>query len=124
MAKTPAKTKKAAGPKRDIKKVKKRLLDERAEIEKLEAITEGDRKPVELDQQTQGRLARMDAIQLHEMALEQERRREVEIQRIDAALKRIEEGEYGYCLSCGDEISPKRLDTDPATPLCVDCASG
>ncbi len=120
MAKAPAKKKKGL----DLKKMKKRLLDERADIEKLEEMTEGDRKPVELDQQTQGRLARMDAMQLHEMALEQERRREVEIQRIDAALKRMEEGEYGYCLSCGDEISPKRLDTDPAAPLCVDCASG
>ncbi len=108
----------------DLKKVKKQLLDARAEIEHLEEITEDDRKPVELDQQTQGRLSRMDALQVHEMALEQERRREIEIQRIDAALKRIDEGEYGYCVACGEDIEEKRLASDPAVPLCVDCASG
>ena len=108
----------------DLKKVKKQLLDARAEIEHLEKITVDDRKPVELDQQTQGRLSRMDALQVHEMALEQERRREIEIQRIDAALKRIDEGEYGYCVSCGEDIEVKRLASDPAVPLCVDCAPG
>ncbi len=108
----------------DLKKVRKQLLDARAEIEHLEEITVDDRKPVELDQQTQGRLSRMDALQVHEMALEQERRREIEIQRIDAALKRIDEGEYGYCVACGEDIEEKRLAGDPAVPLCVDCASG
>ena len=65
----------------------------------------------------------MDARQLHEMALEQERQREIEIQRIDAARKRIDEGEHGYRVSCGEDIEEKRLANDPALPLCVDCAS-
>ena len=96
----------------------------RAEIERLEEMTVEDRKPVELDQQTQGRLSRMDALQVQEMALEQERRREIELQRIDAALQRITEREYGYCAMCGDEIAPERLENDPAVALCVDCAQG
>ena len=66
----------------------------------------------------------MDALQGQAMAQEQQRRRLTEIARIDAALARVEEGEYGWCLKCGDPVARPRLETDPAAPLCVDCASG
>ena len=39
------------------------------------------------------------------------------------ALKRIEADEFGWCVSCGDEIALKRLELDPATPTCIECAS-
>jgi DnaK suppressor protein len=68
-------------------------------------------------------LSRLDAIQVQEMALEQERRRAVEITRIDAALRRMDEDEFGYCVSCGDDIAPARLDNNPAVPTCITCAS-
>lgn len=45
-----------------------------------------------------------------------------EIQRIRAALERIEDGSYGYCVTCGDVIAPERLDLVPATPFCSGCA--
>ena len=106
----------------DLKRFKKRLKDARDELLLLETLTEEGRKPVELDQTQQGRLSRMDAIQLQEMALEQNRRRELEIKRIEAALQRIEDGEFGFCNNCGDNIPFKRLEVSPSTPLCVDCA--
>ena len=34
---------------------------------------------------------------------------------------RMDEYEYGYCLSCGDDIAAARLVADPAATLCVDC---
>ena len=40
---------------------------------------------------------------------------------IDAALARIEEGTYGKCSSCGDEIPPGRLEAYPWASLCIDC---
>ena len=46
------------------------------------------------------------------------------VSKIDAALRRIEEGEYGYCTGCGEEIEAKRLALDPALATCVDCAAG
>lgn len=52
------------------------------------------------------------------------RRRLTRIQQVEAALKRIEDGEYGYCLSCGEEIEERRLATDPAAPLCIACSRG
>ena len=105
----------------DDKKIKKRLLTEREEIHALTQSTQDDRKPVELDQSTVGRLSRVDALQVQAMAQETGRRRKVELQRIDAALQRIDEGEYGYCIHCGEEIAPKRLEVDPSAPLCIKC---
>ncbi len=40
---------------------------------------------------------------------------------VDAALERIEEGSYGTCVVCGTEISPARLEARPASIHCVDC---
>lgn len=41
-----------------------------------------------------------------------------EIRQIEAALKRVEAGEYGFCAYCGEPISQERLDIVPATPFC------
>lgn len=39
-----------------------------------------------------------------------------------SALIRLEEGEYGYCQDCGEDIAPKRLQLDPAASKCISCA--
>ncbi|MFV2053041.1 TraR/DksA family transcriptional regulator [Aliiroseovarius sp. YM-037] len=85
--------------------------------------TEGT-KTVMLDQQSVGRLSRMDAIQNQAIAQAAQARREQLKSRIQSALARIEEDEFGYCVECGDEIAPKRLDLDPTTTICVTCAAG
>ncbi|MBU0961329.1 MAG: RNA polymerase-binding protein DksA [Proteobacteria bacterium] len=41
--------------------------------------------------------------------------------KIEAALQRIEDGEYGECASCGDLIGMKRLEARPVTTLCIEC---
>lgn len=81
------------------------------------------RKPVELDQQSVGRLSRMDAMQQQAMADAEARRRQTDIARIDAALTRIEEGDYGWCLTCGEAIAEKRLAIDPMATRCISCAA-
>ena len=100
------------------------LLSRRAELEHLAETRRDDRRPVELDQTRVGRLSRMDALQSQAMAVATERRRSLELTRIAAALQRIDEGEYGYCVACGDEIPVKRLELDPTTTVCVACAAG
>ncbi len=106
----------------DIAAFKARLLEMKAELEALAQEHEHDSDVVELDQTTQGRLSRMDALQGQAMAQEVARRRDAEIKRIDVALKRLEEGDFGYCVSCGEEIQVKRLDFDPSVPNCINCA--
>jgi DnaK suppressor protein len=87
-----------------------------------ERLSEADRAPVVLDQDSVGRLSRIDAMQIQAMALAQQRRRQSERQAIEAALRRIEEGEFGYCLSCGEEIAEARLEQNPAVATCITCA--
>ena len=107
----------------DLPRLRARLEERRAELLGLIHSSEESRGVVELDQTRQGRLSRMDALQGQAMAQETERRRQLEIQRIDAALQRLKDGEYGYCVACGEDIEPKRLAHDPSVPNCLKCAS-
>ena len=50
-------------------------------------------------------------------------RERVLLQKIDQALVRIEEGEYGRCSLCEEEIGIKRLPARPVAMLCIDCKS-
>jgi DnaK suppressor protein len=109
-------------PQRDDAAIEARLRARRAEVADAAAAHEDDRRPVQLDQTRIGRLSRMDAMQDQAMAIELERRREVELARIDSALERLADGEYGYCVTCGEAIEPRRLELDPAIPLCLGCA--
>lgn len=45
------------------------------------------------------------------------------IKKIQQAITRIDEGEFGYCVSCGEEISIARLKARPVTTLCIACKS-
>ncbi len=108
----------------DPAEVERRLKARLAELERLSAGSGESRAAVELDQTRVGRLSRMDALQGQAMAQATEARRQREIQRIRAALERLAEAEYGACVVCGEEIAARRLELDPATPTCVDCAAG
>lgn len=46
-----------------------------------------------------------------------------EIASVNRALLRIEQGDYGECVRCGDRIAPKRLEARPEAALCFACAS-
>lgn len=106
----------------DLDAIRSRLDARRQALQDVSASAEDARKPVELDQQMVGRLSRMDALQNQQMHLEQERRRVLELKRIEATLARLDDEDYGYCHNCGEEIELKRLELDPTTPLCVSCA--
>jgi len=78
---------------------------------------------VQLDQTKVGRLSRMDAIQQQSMAQSTMRNIETRLKRIHAALLKIEEGEFGYCDECGEEIAMERLDVQPEASCCFACQS-
>jgi DnaK suppressor protein len=98
------------------------LMKLRGELTALvSGATEGA-KPVDLDEPI-GRISRVDAMQQQKMLAAnrqaaQQRRRQVE-----AALDRIEAGEFGECQGCGEDIEPRRLEAQPEAPLCLDCQS-
>lgn len=103
----------------EIAGYKARLEAQKTELAALLETASSSGATVKLDQRSVGRLSRMDALQGQAMALETERRRVQEIRRIEAALKRIDEGEYGFCAVSGEPIPRARLDLDPAAATTV-----
>ena len=106
----------------ELARIRQQLLQLQQELLDLNESGDQASAVVELDQSRVGRLSRMDALQDQAMAQEQKRRRAQELQQIAAALQRIDSGDYGYCLECGNEIASKRLEFNPSAPLCIDCA--
>lgn len=82
------------------------------------------RRTVALDQQSVGRLSRMDALQNQAMAHAQGARRAGERKRLLAARQRIAMDDYGHCMDCGEDIALPRLRSDPAVLRCIACARG
>lgn len=103
--------------------VRKKLTAMLDEVMAIEQAGGDSAETVELDQARIGRLSRMDALQAQAMSKETSRRRNEKILRIRAALKRLDEDQYGRCVRCDEPINPKRLELDPATALCIECAS-
>ena len=100
------------------------LLASLAALTREDDLGRDGQRTVELDQQSVGRLSRMDALQQQAMARATQTRRGQARHRIEAALARIDDGEFGFCSECGDEIPLRRLELDPTVPTCVSCASG
>ena len=100
------------------------LLVRLAELNEIEEMSAESRRPVELDQQSVGRLSRMDAIQQQAMAFASQGRRQHDMRLITQALARMQEDDFGYCGTCGEPIAYGRLQLDPTLALCIECASG
>jgi DnaK suppressor protein len=81
-------------------------------------------KIVERDQQAIGRVSRMYAMQRQAIACAIQARRWLGVTRLKAALARLEDGDYGVCRDCGEDIPMGRLELDPTHPLCISCAFG
>ena len=105
----------------DLEQTHARLLALRAELEEESAASAQSRAPVTLDQQSVGRLSRMDAMAGQNMAAAAERARQAMMVKIDSALRRLDDGDYGFCRECDEPIAPNRLEADPTASLCIAC---
>jgi DnaK suppressor protein len=101
------------------------LLALRQELKELLELSVASTKPVALDEPI-GRLSRMDAMQQQSMAVANRNGAKRRQQLVDAALRRIGEGDYGDygdCLECGEPVGYRRLNAAPEVGLCVNCQS-
>ena len=64
----------------------------------------------------------MDAMQQQAMALEMDRRGDVQLKRVEGAFLRLEKGTYGECARCNERIDEKRMDNDATVFFCIACA--
>ena len=97
-----------------------RIEAEIAELRKLSDSSKQSRAPVTLDQQSVGRLSRMDAMQQQAMTAANRQRNKVRLHLVDAALK-MDPDEYGICKKCDEDIGYARLKVRPESPFCVTC---
>jgi len=100
-----------------------KLLQQKEQLETLLVSNKETSEPVQLDQQALGRVSRIDAIQQQKMAAANRIAQEQTLRRTLIALKKAEDGSYGYCDECDDLIRYERLAIKPETPLCIGCQS-
>ena len=106
----------------ELNKFRNLLLEWRDDLQSTSDVRDQSSDTVHLDQQSVGRLSRMDALQGQALAKAGKERAERQLKMIEAALVRIDNDDYGECMECGEPINPKRLEIDPTTLHCIDCA--
>ncbi|RDX38147.1 TraR/DksA family transcriptional regulator [Kangiella sp. HD9-110m-PIT-SAG07] len=106
-----------------IQSYKKQLAALEAELMDFLGLSSESSQAVELDQARMGRVSRGDAMQQQAMVSAAHQRDEKHLVAVRKALKRIDSDDFGFCLECGDDINPQRLDVAPETELCLDCQS-
>ncbi|MCI2398996.1 TraR/DksA family transcriptional regulator [Aliiroseovarius subalbicans] len=103
------------------------------DVAKFRAVLENRQKELEaLLQEIDEELDSHQSKDWEELAVEREgdevlERRgtdaQAEIAKIKAAMARMDEDEFGYCVDCGDEVAAERLEIVPHTPFCSKCAA-
>lgn len=99
-------------------------IDLKAMRDQLEQAIEDDQgqsEPVQLDQQSVGRVSRIDAIAQQQMATALKQQQRLHLQQVNSALNEMANGDYGYCQHCGDAIAFARLKARPESVMCVKC---
>ncbi len=109
---------------KDADEWQKAIMQMHSALQADEDLGEVARNVVTLDQQSIGRISRMDALQAQAMAKAAQVRIRNRKHRLESALKRIAAGDFGYCEECGEEIPEARLLLDPGYSLCVSCTAG
>ena len=102
--------------KNELKKFKEILLARQAELELFVRNREGiaiEKSPDALDE--------VQHAAERELAIRNLDRESNLLRNVRAALRRIEEGSFGVCLHCEEDISPKRLAAVPWTAFCIQC---
>ena len=99
------------------------LAELRRDLRAAVAAGETASETVALDQTAVGRLSRMDAMQVQEMAKASLRNHKRRLVQVDNALRLFEDDEYGLCRACDDPVGYRRLKARPETPLCLRCQS-
>jgi len=106
-----------------IEQLRIQLLAQQQELTDLMHNADATTKPVTLDQQSVGRVSRIDAIQQQQMAIANQQQTSDLLKGIELALRRIDDDSYGDCLECGEPIAYARLQAQPFARLCIDCQS-
>ena len=109
------------GESEGFEKYRKQLEESLVEIEQYLEKTEESAEAVSPDKSL-GRLSRMEAMQDQQLMLEARRRKKMQKVAVQSALQRIDNGQFGTCIFCGQPIAPERLEFTPEATTCVKCS--
>ncbi len=105
---------------KNMEKFKELLIEERSRI--LEDLMEDNEEFAGLDETDMGDLVdQAFKLQEKELLINLSQNEQKTLQLIQEALKRIDEGSYGECSSCGKEMGYGRLEALPYATECVEC---
>ena len=107
--------------KKDLETLKKMLTDEKSKILRhLEALSESAVE--DMQDPNMGDPVDIASAEISQASIQKIGKRETYLlKKIDLALKKIDEGTYGECESCGEDIAVARLMARPVAQLCIDC---
>ena len=105
---------------KDLEVIKKSLLEEKTRITRhLEELTASSSQEMQF---SSGDPADIASLEISQSGLQKIGKREkILLKKINYALEKIENGTYGECENCGEEISVGRLMARPVAQLCIDC---
>ena len=106
--------------KKKLETFKKRLEERQRELRNAMARTAQDGRAADLES-AQDIADRAASSYTKEFLFHQSNNDRQLLQMVDGALDRIREGNFGECISCGNEINPKRLEAVPWTRHCIEC---
>jgi DnaK suppressor protein len=106
--------------KKQIEKFKKQLEERQQMLRQAVARTEVDGRS-QVEDSAQDIADRAASSYNKEFLFSQSNNDRQLLQMVDGALIRLEDGTFGQCISCGNEINPKRLEAVPWTRYCIEC---
>ncbi len=104
-----------------IQELQQLLLIARTELKQQLSFNTSASEPVKLDQSAVGRVSRVDAIQQQHMAVSTRRQAQQRLERLNVAIKAINNEDYGYCQDCDEPINYRRLQVQPEAVVCLTC---
>jgi RNA polymerase-binding protein DksA len=110
-----------------LNELKQKLLDEKKRIENNLSKTEVGKKGVDREYETKfteierDEEENADEMEMYESNLAVDESIKAELEKINAALSRMESGTYGICSNCQKEVPLERLKAYPQAERCLDC---
>jgi len=107
--------------KKKVEQFRKRLEERQQELRRAVNRTAQDGREADVDAAAADIADRAASSYTKEFLFHQSNNDRQLLQMVDGALARIREGNFGQCISCGEDINPKRLEAVPWTRFCIEC---
>ena len=105
-----------------LKQYESKLIKIREElIHRTDRLNKNKTRPRSMGMQEADSIEQSVSVQNNEVIDRLEELDRIELDKVLKAIIRIEQGTYGKCVKCGDDISSKRLEAMPFANICMDC---